>query len=200
MTMDDITRRRLELGLIQRPPKKQLRMDLGPTPKKPPPPKMPKPVREKATHRCEVLLVGKDGEQWLAVARGSRKEMFAYKATLMEPTAPTAGRRYRVAPMPPRASKGWSVKDADHVAKGSAVLLKRTVGEIYPSLVDVRRALGGPPVPTTLRATVTHRYYGSGRYMVQPDGSKLSINVDRSDFFFPVPEGVVPIGAARRSR
>lgn len=97
-----------------------------------------------------------------------------------------------------RRPKGWSTRDRDHVAVGSIVLLKRRAEEIHPSIVDVRDTFGITDDATSLRAEVKHRVYGSGHYMVKIEGSRLSIAVERDDFFFPIPDGVVPISTARR--
>jgi hypothetical protein len=103
--------------------------------------------------------------------------------------------------MSKRKPKGWSVNDADHVPNGSRVLLDQRAEQIHPSIGKVHAAFGMWPVETTRFGVVESRDYGVlERYMVRLDGTRLSIGVEREQFLYPVPDGVIDLDPARRRR
>lgn len=83
-----------------------------------------------------------------------------------------------------RRRKPWSVRDADHVPKGSRVMLAVSAVQKHPSIA-------------TRFGVVKHRYR-SGSYMVQIDGSKLSVAFERVDLYYPVPDDVIAFEAGRK--
>ena len=99
-----------------------------------------------------------------------------------------------------RRRKPWSVHDADHLPKGSRVMLALSPVQLMPFIADLHETFGlGHEGEQTRHGVISHRYR-SGTYMVRIDGSKMHVAFERKDLIFPVPDGVLAFEVGRRRR
>jgi len=75
-----------------------------------------------------------------------------------------------------RRHKTWSVRDSDHVPKGSRVMLARPPAAVHPEQPEILGAVRR-----------------AGLYMVQLEGTSAQTTVSRGDLIYPVPQNVVPL-------
>lgn len=103
-----------------------------------------------------------------------------------------------------RQSKGWSVRDADHIPDGERVMIRIDLVGHLAEFRKVLAMLGGDIGRVAPYGTVKHRQHGSGRYMLAMEGDanarRLSSAFTRDQLLWPIPEGVVAFDREARTR